>query len=147
MPFEPGESGNPGGRPKSAKEWREAIRLAVNRPLEDFERLDAHPPAQPKVIDALAASLVKKGLSGDVHAIREIADRLDGKATQAVEHMGDGGGPVEVKPSPTEAARAIAFMLAAAAAEGPQGDTLGRIEANFATNTDARKRMVNSVPS
>ena len=33
---------------------------------------------------ALADKLVEQGLAGNVHALREIADRLDGKSVQAI---------------------------------------------------------------
>lgn len=35
-------------------------------------------------LELLADALVEKGLDGDVAAIREIGDRLDGKATQPI---------------------------------------------------------------
>jgi hypothetical protein len=75
MAFNPGQSGNPGGRPK-VKPFRDAL-----------------------MIEALSAEngepcLAKKGSlrwnarqlleQGDVPAIREIADRIDGKVPQAV---------------------------------------------------------------
>jgi hypothetical protein len=40
--------------------------------------------------------LIDKASAGDVQAIREIGDRLDGKPAQAVEHSGEGGGPLQV---------------------------------------------------
>ncbi len=44
---------------------------------------------------AVADALVTKAMSGDVAAIREIGDRLDGKAAQQLIHTGDEeGGPV-----------------------------------------------------
>lgn len=77
------------GRPKGAwsdKAWRDAIRVAVNRPQED--------PKRGKMLAALADSLVSAGLDGDVPALKEIGDRLDGKVTQHV--SGEGGGPITV---------------------------------------------------
>lgn len=44
----------------------------------------------------IADALVAKAMSGDVQAIKEIADRIDGKVPQALEHTGDGGGPMQV---------------------------------------------------
>lgn len=40
---------------------------------------------------AVADALVDKAMSGDVPAIKEIADRLDGKPKQQVEMMGEDG--------------------------------------------------------
>lgn len=64
---------------KSDKIWRDAVMRAVRR--NDPE------DGKPK-LEKLADSLVKKALDGDCVALREIGDRLDGKATQAVEHSG-----------------------------------------------------------
>jgi hypothetical protein len=43
----------------------------------------------PQALDKLADKLVALGLEGDVAAMREIGDRLDGKPTQAIEHGGN----------------------------------------------------------
>lgn len=66
------------GRPKGAwsdKAWRDAIRVAVNEPHEKGK----------KKLRALADKLVAEALAGDVSAMREIGDRLDGKATQQID--------------------------------------------------------------
>lgn len=65
------------GRPKGAwadKAFRDALRIAV------LEKEDGLPKLR-----RLANKLVAAGLEGDVTAIREIADRLDGKPTQQIE--------------------------------------------------------------
>lgn len=74
---------NPGNR-WSDKAWREAIRVAVMRAHED--------PKKGKKLAALADALVEAGLDGDVPALKEIGDRLDGRVPQAV--TGNDGGPV-----------------------------------------------------
>lgn len=81
MAWKKGESGNPGGR-GTEKMWRDALRLAVNRYSGD---VNAPFPAKAKVIEVLAQKLVLKALEGDVPAIKEIGDRLDGKAAQSVD--------------------------------------------------------------
>ena len=43
-------------------------------------------------LDKIAAALVGEAVKGDVPAIKEIGDRLDGKVPQSV--TGEGGGPV-----------------------------------------------------
>ena len=72
------------GRPKGAenkdKSWRDAVRAAVNE-----LRKDEDSSKKIKSLRLLARKLVKKALEGDVAALREIGDRLDGKATQAVQ--------------------------------------------------------------
>lgn len=69
------------GRPRGAwaeKAWRDALRLAVMRPASDK-------PQKPKTtLDELALSLISAGKAGDVPALKEIGDRLDGKVPQAV---------------------------------------------------------------
>jgi len=76
MPFQPGVSGNPGGRRKE-KLWHHAIKKAVleTDPLSTDGRLR---------LDALAQALVAAGLAGDVAAMREVGDRIDGKVPQAL---------------------------------------------------------------
>ena len=64
---------------KSDKMWRHAIMRAVNRVAND---------GKTKHLDILALRLIKAGAEGDVSALREIGDRLDGKPTTTVE-MGD----------------------------------------------------------
>ena len=73
---------------KSDKIWRAAIMRAVRRQMGD--PLDDDGPAEQR-LERLADRLVMQGLSGDVSALREIGDRLDGKPTQdiAVEHSGE----------------------------------------------------------
>lgn len=81
MPFQKGQSGNPAGRPVAGKAFADMLRVAVN---------EAHGDGGTK-LRALADRLVAEALAGNVQAIREIADRLDGKATQALEHLGPDG--------------------------------------------------------
>lgn len=84
MAFEPGRSGNPGGRP-SHKPFQEALRieaLAAERG-EDCS-------AKKGSLRWNARQLLEKG---DVASVREIADRLDGKVPQAV--TGRDGGPIQ----------------------------------------------------
>jgi hypothetical protein len=74
MPFEPGLSGNPNGRPKAEKSFANMLRIAIK---------EAHDEGRDK-LRAIADALVSKAVEGDVPAIKEIADRLDGKVPQAV---------------------------------------------------------------
>lgn len=83
MPFVKGQSGNPGGRPKE-KPFRDALRVELAATGEDA-----------KALRDIARALIGKAQDGDIQAIREIADRLDGKPTQGLEHTGENGGPIE----------------------------------------------------
>jgi hypothetical protein len=77
MPFVKGQSGNPGGR-STEKRFREALLLEL---AEDG---DARKPLR-----EVAKALIAAALTGDVSAIREIADRIDGKPAQAIDVSGD----------------------------------------------------------
>lgn len=68
--FQSGQSGNPGGRPK-AKPFKEAL-LMEAMSAERGEQCEAKPGS----LRWNARQLLEKG---DVPAIREIADRIDGK--------------------------------------------------------------------
>jgi hypothetical protein len=78
MTFKPGQSGNPGGRGRE-KPYRDALRRALAR---------AEVEGKPHSLDRIADAHLAKALSGDVSAVRELADRLDGKVPQAI--VGDG---------------------------------------------------------
>lgn len=71
-PFQPGQSGNPAGRPKT-KPFKRALQEALKAADDDSE-----------MMQAIALALVNKAKEGDVPAIKEIADRLDGKVTQPI---------------------------------------------------------------
>jgi Family of unknown function (DUF5681) len=88
-PWKPGQSGNPGGRPKRdvASEIAQAI----------FEQ-DA---------EAILAAFSKALKKGDSRVFTALADRAYGKAKKSVEHAGEDGGPIQtsisvrfVKPNP-----------------------------------------------
>lgn len=67
---------------KGEKWWRDAIRLAITEKLEGDE-------AGRTKLRAAADALVNAALDGDVTALKEIGDRLDGKARQEVDIEGD----------------------------------------------------------
>ena len=58
------------------KPWKDALTRAIAQ-------------ADGKVLRKLADALVKKASAGDVAALKEIGDRLDGKSVQAVEQKMD----------------------------------------------------------
>lgn len=72
MTFETGKSGNPGGRPK-AKPFADALRMEI-----------AAAGADGKALRIVAAKLLEKAAEGDMQAIKELADRVDGKVAQAI---------------------------------------------------------------
>jgi hypothetical protein len=71
-------------RPVSEKTFANMLRVAIK---------EAHGEGGTK-LRAVADALVAKAMAGDVPAIREIGDRLDGKVMQQVELSGDPDNPV-----------------------------------------------------
>ena len=70
------------GRPVGATNKDKPFRAALVRALEIADN-------NPKKLDELARALIAKAKTGDVAALREVSDRLDGRVPQAV--VGDDG--------------------------------------------------------
>lgn len=88
MTFVKGQSGNPGGK-RPEKMWREAIVRAVKR----REAGEGGP-----ILERLADKMLDAALTGDLTALKEFGDRLDGKPAQQQIITGDDeGGPVQVE--------------------------------------------------
>ncbi len=81
MAFKPGTSGNPGGKPKE-RIWGDAIKAAMR---EHTNETDLKVAAK-----KIAFALVKAADQGDITALKEIGQRLDGapEASVSVEHSG-----------------------------------------------------------
>ena len=73
--------------PKSDKIWAAAVRRAVSRRLENEE-------GKPQKIERLADKVVEMALGGDMSAVQEIANRLDGKPAQSIQHSNDPDNPL-----------------------------------------------------
>lgn len=74
--FEAGISGNPLGRPRRTKLTEALIaKLAESVPAG----------GELTIADHLALALIKEGMSGNVAAIREIADRTEGRPKQQLD--------------------------------------------------------------
>jgi hypothetical protein len=106
-PFQPGQSGNPGGRPKKLP-ITDVLREQLTRTI---------PVKTPKGMTAderIARALIKKAVDGDLRAIAEIADRTEGKATERHEWSGPDGGPIpfELPGTREEVERRIQELLA-----------------------------------
>jgi hypothetical protein len=93
-----------GGKPD--KLMRDAIILALHREAEDADGQIT------KKLNLVAAKLVEKAIAGDVPAIKEIADRVDGKSVQPI--AGSDEDPPIIISSPRDRAKALAVLLAKA---------------------------------
>ena len=114
--WQPGQSGNPKGRPP-----KPSLRQALERSLRkaeskaesglllravDDEGLPTGPLLRSPTVDELAAEWLKLALNGDRDAMRaltELRDTLDGKPTQRVEHTGADGGDITISASDVRA--------------------------------------------
>ena len=79
MPFQPGQITNPNGARKERK-FYQALLIALNAEGPDIR------------LRKVAEILVKQALKGEAWAIKELADRIDGKVPQAQIIQGDDDG-------------------------------------------------------
>jgi hypothetical protein len=63
------------GRPPKEKSFAAMLNIAIKEAIEGSDKTK---------LRAVADALVDKAMSGDVQAIKEVADRIDGKVPQAV---------------------------------------------------------------
>ena len=81
-----------GGKPD--KLMRTALALELHR---DVDGTAFGFVGKVKRLRLVAHALVEKAIAGDTAAIKEIHERMDGKVPQALEHGGEGGGPLTVE--------------------------------------------------
>jgi hypothetical protein len=79
--FQPGQSGNPSGRPRRI--MTEAYRRALERKI-------AGDPNGRTYADVIAEKMISLGLKGSVRAVAEVSTRSDGLPPQSVSFDGDG---------------------------------------------------------
>lgn len=86
--FKKGKSGNPKGAPKMAWTWAGVLRQLSKEKLKGVE-----------IKELAGRALLKEVLKGNVPAIKEYGDRMDGKAPQRLTGVGEDGeeGPIEIK--------------------------------------------------
>ena len=87
--FKPGQSGNPGGRPKKSP-LADACRELLNNPVPED-------PSGRTYAEAIAEQLAERALAGDIRAVREIADRAEGKTRMPMELSGPEGRALELR--------------------------------------------------
>jgi hypothetical protein len=108
--FKPGQSGNPGGRPRNPISDA-ARRLASRRFEDDKERRSW--------AEMMVLAVAKQAAKGNVQAFAVLADRIEGKVVSKMELGGPQGGsiPIEYK-SPEENEARLAELLARHRIEG-----------------------------
>lgn len=79
--FKPGQSGNPGGRPKT--------KLITQAYQEILERVDEM--SGKTFAEIIAEVVVQEAKSKNLPAVKEITDRTEGKPMQPFEHSGNVG--------------------------------------------------------
>lgn len=93
--FRRGESGNPGGRPKR-RQWTDALERFGDQPLPEPVRLALKLPRSATWVDAGTVAAFRQVIKGNVQALKEVIDRVEGKAAQRIEVSGPDAGPVDI---------------------------------------------------
>ena len=82
--FQPGESGNPNGRPKGSKnrstiarKWLEVMQDAKNPITGELEKLSQE--------DLMTLAIIHKARKGDVNAYKQLMDSAFGMPTQQID--------------------------------------------------------------
>lgn len=83
-PWKPGQSGNPNGRPVNENSITYWLKQELAR-ANGGGRTNAQ---------NIAKKMIVKAKSGELDAMKEIADRTEGKPKQRTEVTGENGGPV-----------------------------------------------------
>jgi hypothetical protein len=78
--FKPGQSGNPGGRPKG-----QSLAALIREFLEQDEIGDKKLSGGKRVKDLLVEALFKQALKGDHRHLQEILNRVDGRPVERID--------------------------------------------------------------
>lgn len=76
-------AGNANSGPKREKPFRDALLMELKAAGEDH-----------KALRRIARAIIEKASDGDIQAIKEVADRMDGKVPQGIE---GGGTPIQTE--------------------------------------------------
>ncbi|MCK5013199.1 MAG: hypothetical protein KAS66_05225 [Candidatus Omnitrophica bacterium] len=71
----------------------DALMLSLNREVEGIIDADGKPT---KRLSMIADKLTEKASEGDTQAIKEVFDRTEGKAAQAIQLSGDEDSPLQI---------------------------------------------------
>jgi hypothetical protein len=89
-PFQPGQSGNPGGRPKKTP-YADAHRQIAETALKDI----AIKPGDTVAV-AQAKKLALQGAKGDVRSAQECANRTEGRVAENISLGNADGQPLQI---------------------------------------------------
>ena len=99
-PWKKGQSGNPKGKPKGAKDRSTVLAEMLKHKMLNGEGVAIKNPFTQKgtitLEEGVDAALIKKALGGNIEAIKEIKDTMHGKITEKKEIGGPGGGAIPV---------------------------------------------------
>jgi hypothetical protein len=85
--FEPGQSGNPTGRPRGTRNLSTILRRFLEEPVEVLiDNVKTKKPFQ----EVIVRNLLKNAAAGDTKAINTVWDRVEGKAPQYIDVTTDG---------------------------------------------------------
>ena len=82
-PFVKGESGNPKGRPRKGRTWKETIIRLTNQ-----ARIDEDDPKRLRklVKELIIKKQIEMALKGDKHATKFLAEREEGMPRQSIDY-------------------------------------------------------------
>jgi Family of unknown function (DUF5681) len=105
--WQPGRSGNPGGRPKK-KPITDALRQLLEQEYSGKEKRFKGLSN----VCVLALRMFELAMSGDLRAFQEIADRVEGKVATRQEYCGPDGGAIPwLEMSREESERRLTILL------------------------------------
>ena len=94
-PWKPGQSGNPGGRPKK-RPITDCYDALLDKPLPDELVRLLKVKKGTTYGEAIALGQAISAIKGKAESAREIREALEGKTTQRVEVTGDDGGTIKL---------------------------------------------------
>lgn len=92
--FEKGESGNPNGRPKGTKNLSTILREMLE---EDIDVVVDGVKSKKQFQEVIIRKLLKKAHDGDIRAIMEIFDRVDGRPKQQIDQNTNHSGGIRIE--------------------------------------------------
>lgn len=88
--FKPGESGNPGGRPKNVQRYDYWLQVFKDMSKKQFDSYTTDRPEDDMYMAEYQAYLYFKKVINDNYVWNNVADRTEGKAQQKIDHTSNG---------------------------------------------------------